>query len=128
MKFTNKQVSGIDMASKKFDVCFKEENDNGKNVVKGTKTFNNDIDGFKAYLLWANKRKKSNALVHIVEATGVYHENLCYFLFENGEKVSVQLAQKAKYFIKSLNIKTKTDKVDASSLAEMGLSRKLGLW
>lgn len=128
MKFANKQVSGIDMASKKFDVCFKEKNDNGKNVVKGTKTFNNDIDGFAAYLLWANKRKKGNALVHIVEATGVYHENLCYFLFENGEKVSVQLAQKAKYFIKSLNIKTKTDKVDASSLAEMGLSRKLDLW
>lgn len=128
MKPTNKQVSGIDMASKKFDVCFKEQRDDGKSVIKGVKTFNNDIDGFKAYLLWTNKRKKSDDLVHIVEATGVYHENLCYFLFENEEKISVQLAQKAKYFIKSLNIKTKTDKVDASLLAEMGLSRKLELW
>ena len=116
------------MASKKFDVCFKEVKSNGKSVIRGTKTFTNDITGFKAYLLWSDKRKKTDGLVHVVEATGVYHENLCYFLYENGEKVSVQLAQKAKYFIKSLNVKTKTDKVDASSLAEMGLSRNLDLW
>lgn len=128
MNSKNKQVVGIDMASKKFDVCFKETRSDGKSVIKGTKTFVNDITGFKAYLLWTDKRRKTGNLVHIMEATGVYHENLCYFLNENEESVSVQLAQKAKYFIKSLNIKTKTDKVDASLLAEMGLSRKLELW
>lgn len=128
MESISKQVCGIDMASKKFDVCFKEERSDGKRVVTGTKTFTNDIAGFKNYLLWANKRRKTDSLVHIMEATGVYHENLCYFLYENEERVSVQLAQKAKYFIKSLNIKTKTDKVDAASLAEMGLSRNLDLW
>ena len=116
------------MAFKKFDVCFKEQRNSGKSVVKGTKTFTNDMTGFKAYLSWVNKRKKVDDLVHVMEATGVYHENLCYFLYESGENISVQLAQKAKYFIKSLNIKTKTDKVDASSLAEMGLSRNLDLW
>jgi len=124
----NKQISAIDVASKKFDVCFKEQGNSGKSVIKGTKTFTNDMTGFKAYLSWANKRKKTDELVHVMEATGVYHENFCYFLYENGENISVQLAQKAKYFIKSLNIKTKTDKVDASSLAEMGLSRNLELW
>lgn len=119
---------GIDIASKKFDACFKETRDNGKSVIKGTKTFTNDSTGFRAYLLWVNKRRKSNSPIHIMEATGVYHEDLCYFLYEHKESVSVQLAQKAKYFIKSLNIKTKTDKVDAASLAEMGISRNLDLW
>lgn len=128
MKEELKQVCGIDMASKKFDVCFKQEDLNGNIVIKGSKSFKNTPYGFKEYLSWIDKRKKTNNLLHIVEATGVYHENLCYFLNDKSENISVQLAQKAKYFIKSLNIKTKTDKVDAAALAEMGMSRRLDLW
>lgn len=123
-----RQVCGIDMASKKFDVCFKEQDLRGNIVIKGSKSFKNTLSGFKEYLSWINKRKKASDLLHVVEATGVYHENLCYFLNDKSEKISVQLAQKAKYFIRSLNIKTKTDKVDAAALAEMGMSRKLDLW
>lgn len=123
-----RQVCGIDMSSKKFDVCFRQQSPDGKNLIKGTRSFKNNSFGFAEYLNWTDKRKSSNDLVHVVEATGVYHENLCYFLYENSQKVSVQLAQKAKYFIKSLNIKTKTDVVDASALAQMGLSRELRIW
>lgn len=128
MKNHLKQVCGIDMSSQKFDVCFKEQSELGKITIKGSKSFKNNLTGFEQYLLWAGKRKKATGLIHIVEATGVYHENLCYFLYEKSENITVQLAQKAKYFIKSLNIKTKTDKVDAAALAEMGLSRTLELW
>lgn len=124
----SKEVSGIDMASEKFDVCFKASRINQTAVIKGTKTFDNDNAGFNKYLMWCQKRSKTEDLIHIVEATGVYHENLCYFLFEHGQSISVQLPQKAKYFIKSLNIKTKTDKTDASALAEMGFSRRFELW
>jgi transposase len=116
------------MSSKKFDVCLRQESTSGNGITKGTRSFKNNAAGFEAYLVWIQKHRNTEELVHIVEATGVYHENLCYFLYENSERVSVQLAQKAKYFIKSLNIKTKTDKVDAAALAQMGLSRNLELW
>jgi transposase len=122
------QVVGVDMASKKFDVCFKEQSIKGRIIIKGAKSFDNDLEGFKKYRLWCAKRKKDCPLIHLMEATGVYHENLCYFLNSYQEQVSIQLPQKAKHFIKSLNIKTKTDKTDAASLADMGFSRKLDLW
>lgn len=128
MKGIELQIVGVDMASKKFDTCFKELSAHGRISIKGTKSFENGPDGFARYLQWCHKRKKDCPLIHIMEATGVYHENLCYFLYSHTEQVSVQLAQKAKHFIKSLNIKTKTDKADAAALADMGFSRKLDLW
>lgn len=128
MKNITLQIVGIDMAYKTFDVCFKERGEDGRIRARGNETFDNCPEGFKKYLQWFKRRKGSCPLIHLMEATGVYHENLCYFLDASKEQVSVQLAQKAKHFIKSLNIKTKTDKVDASALAEMGFSRKLELW
>lgn len=66
-----------------------------------------------------------------MEATGVYYENLAYFLHENDKTVSVQLAQKLTYFAKSNNLKTKTDKADSRMIATFGIEKsldKLDLW
>ncbi len=122
------QSIGIDMSSEKFDVCFKEQDINGKQIIKGTRSFENTSTGFKAYLVWCSKRRKQCKLIHLMEATGVYHEELCYYLYESGEDISVELPQKIKYFIKSLNLKTKTDKADAKAIAQMGLSCQVELW
>jgi transposase len=63
-----------------------------------------------------------------MEATGSYYENPAYFLYENRLKVSVVLANKIKYYAKSQNLKTKTDKVDSCLIADFGLSQKPALW
>ena len=117
------QSVGIDIAKDKFDVCFKERR-NGRSVIKGTKTFENDSKGFSDFRLWYIKRRKEDSsLVFVMEATGVYYEDLAYFLHAENEVVYVELPQKVKYFAKSLNIKTKTDKVDAKLIADIGLER-----
>lgn len=114
---------GIDVASDKIDVIFKESKD-GVGKIKGSKRFSNDGKGFEELLRWSKKRQKDgHQLLFVMEATGVYHENLCYFLYEQDEEIKVVLAQKVKYYAKSLNIKTKTDKVDAGIIAEIGLER-----
>jgi transposase len=121
------QSVGIDIAKDKFDVCFKERK-NGRSVVKGTKTFKNDSKGFLDFHLWYLKRRKENSqLVFVMEATGVYYEELAYFLHSKNEVIYVELPQKVKYFAKSLNIKTKTDKVDAKLIADIGLERSSSL-
>ena len=121
------QSVGIDIAKEKFDVCFKERK-NGRSVIKGTKTFKNDSRGFTDFNLWYSKRRKeSSQLVFVMEATGVYYEELAYFLHSKDEAVYVELPQKVKYFAKSLNIKTKTDKVDAKLIADIGLERSSSL-
>lgn len=42
-----------------------------------------------------------------MEATGVYYEELSYFLFHEKQVLSVQLAQKLKHFAKGCNLKPK---------------------
>src|SRR5699024_2011045 len=64
----------------------------------------------------------------VMEATGVYHENLAAFLYKKDVFVSVVLANKIKNYIKSLNVKTKTDKADAKAIAEFGIERSLVQW
>jgi transposase len=63
-----------------------------------------------------------------MESTGVYHESLAYFLFEKGYSLSIVLPNRSKSYGKSLGIKSKTDKIDARTLAQMGLERELRIW
>jgi transposase len=126
------QSVGIDIAKDKFDVCFKEKYQDGSDSTKGSTTFINDTKGFGLFYEWCLKRHKPDVeLLFVMEATGVYYEDLCYFLNSKNQKVSVQLPQKVKFYTKSLNVKTKNDKVDASVIASMALDRSisiLGLW
>ena len=109
-----KQVVGIDIGKEKFFACYQIKDLNEYIVIKGTKSFKNDYSGYKEFLLWCKKRERTTVAptIYVMEATGIYYEDLAYFLYENGCKVSVQLAQKLTYFAKSNNLKTKTDKVE----------------
>ena len=63
-----------------------------------------------------------------MEATGIYYEPLAYHLHKLHLQVAVLLPNKVKHYAKSLNIKSKTDKIDASIIARMGAERQLALW
>lgn len=64
-----------------------------------------------------------------MESTGVYYENLAYFLWQKDDFiVRVILPNKVKNYAKSLDIKSKTDKIDAQILAEFGLKNDLRPW
>ena len=63
-----------------------------------------------------------------MEATGNHYENLAHHLFGLRVQVSVVLPNKVNHYAKSLNVKTKTDAVDARVIAQLGAERKLSLW
>ena len=122
-------VFGIDISKDDLHVCAKEKTADGKVTIRGSHSFPNNQKGFIELQLWASKREKESFLVkYIMEATGTYYENLAYYLSETGKAVSVVLANKIKHFAKSLNVKTKTDKVDSAIIAEIGIERELPLW
>ena len=127
MKKVVKQAIGIDISKDKFYACYKVLNEDGSISIKGTKSFDNNDAGYKAFYLWCKKRNKTpEALaVYVMEATGVYYENLAYFLYDQGEQVSVQLASKLKHFAKSSDFRTKTDKEDSKMIAEFGIEKNL---
>ena len=122
-----KQIIGNDIGEDSFYACYKIQYDDRSVVIKGTKSFENSVSGMKEFYQWSKKRDKTPEIkpIYVMEATGVYYEDLAYFLYHKGQKVSVQLAQKIKYFAKSCNLKTKTDKVDAKMIAEFGIEKNL---
>lgn len=123
----NQNVVGIDVSKDSLEVVFINGKD-GKHIIKGSRTFTNDFKGYKDLLQWSLKKSKNESVHFIVEATGVYHENAIDYLYFNSQTVSVVLANKIKHYAKSLNIKTKNDKVDAKIIALYGLERKPEPW
>jgi transposase len=63
-----------------------------------------------------------------MEATGVYHEELAYYLVAQGHTVSIIMPKKIKAYAASLDIKSKTDDWDAQVLTRFGLERPLLAW
>ncbi|MDA3893986.1 MAG: transposase [Salinivirgaceae bacterium] len=125
--FIVKQVVGIDVGKDSFYACYKIQYEDNSIVIKGTKSFANTPVGLDQFYQWCTIRNKTPKIkpIYIMEATGVYYEELAYFLNNKKEKVSVQLAQKIKYFAKSCNLKTKTDKVDSKMIAQFGIEKNL---
>ena len=127
IKELEKQVVGIDIGKDSFYACYKVSYSDKSVTIKGTKSFNNNMPGLKEFFTWCDKRNKTPEVkpLFVMEATGVYYEELAYFLHHQEQQVSVQLAQKVKYFAKSCNLKTKTDKVDAKMIAEFGIEKTI---
>lgn len=124
-----KFVIGIDISMDDFHVCFKEKNEDEILKIKGSKTFKNNNKGFQELIDWASVRTKSiGSENYVMEATGCYYENLAYFLYSKKKNVFVTLANKIKHFAQSHNIKTKIDKIDATTIAQYGIERTIDPW
>jgi transposase len=122
-----KQSVGIDVSKDSLEVKFKENSAKGIKI-KGSSKFDNTSNGFINLLEWCNKREKGENVIYVLEATGVYHEDVLYFLFDQGKKVSVELPQRIKYFAKSKGVKTKNDLIDSGVIADYGLEREPKVW
>jgi len=86
--------------------------------------------GYEALQVWIEKRRKDQLIpvVVVLEATGVYHENCAHFFHEIGYSVCIVVPSQSTYFLKSQGNKSKTDKIDASGIAQMGAERRLKIW
>lgn len=122
-----KQSVGIDVSKDTLDVTFKEQTIKGVKI-KGSTKFDNNANGHEKFLEWCNKREIPGNTVYILEATGVYHEEVLFFLYDNGKKVCVELPQRIKYYAKSKGVKTKNDKIDSGIIADYGIERNLRFW
>lgn len=124
-----KQNVGVDISKDDFKVCFYHLDSNNRRFIKGTRRFKNTLAGFVDFMKWIEKKRKLDLILHItMEATGVYYENLAHFLNDNGYHVSVVLPNQSKAYAKSLNLNSKTDKIDANMLGQLGIERELGKW
>jgi transposase len=121
---------GLDIASKKIDICMSVIDSNQKVTVVSSKSFLNTLNGFKDMENWIvkNQKVKEVPLVLCMEATGVYHENCALYFSERKYKTSIILPNKAKHYLISLGLKSKNDSIDAKGLSKMGAEQCLELW
>lgn len=129
MQKITRQSVGIDCAKDELVCQFVNEDEQGKTMLVSGKTIKNKEKSFKDLLKWMRKLKQADAPMSVViEATGVYHENVAVYLHSNGVDVKVVLPNKAMHFQKTITMKSITDKVSAESLAVMGIEKQLDNW
>lgn len=121
---------GFDVSKDSLQACLTVIDINGKVTIKGTTKIINKISAFDSFLTWVNKhcQVKELPVRYVMESTGVYHEQMAWFLFQKDLAVSVVLPNKAKFYLRSIGNKSKNDKIDARGLAQMGLEQNLQLW
>ncbi len=124
-----KQVAGIDVAQNELVVSLGRMDSAIETEIYAFKTFANKPSGFAALLVWISKHaEKQTAVRYVMEATGVYHEKLAYYLSGQGCAVSIVLPNKISNYAKTLDTKTGTDKTASQAICQFGLERKLEVW
>jgi transposase len=121
---------GIDMGKDEFYTCLSAIDATQRLKVRATKKFSNKPQGFAQLAQWIAHHTKEQALPvqYLMEATGVYYEQLGLFLHHRNAHVCVVLPQKTAAYIKALGLKTKSDQVDAQALATMACQQSLEAW
>ena len=120
-------IIGIDVSKEKLDVCWLRDPQTLK--VK-TRVFKNNREGHREMLRWLLTQTKESVdqLQVMLEATGVYHEGVAYYLHEAGAVVHVANPLHASEYAKSLGKRSKTDKKDSVVLARFLDSRTHQVW
>lgn len=120
---------GIDMAMEKFDVCTSIIDKQQQVMIRSQCSFSNNIKGFETFILWVTKNTKLPIpAVYLIEATGIYYEQLAWFLHLKNCSVSVILPNKAKKYKEALGLKSKNDRIDAKGLAQMASEQNNTTW
>lgn len=129
MKKIVKQVVGIDVAQDELVVRFGRMYDDWSPQVVAFKSFTNHRKGFEELIAWSKRLSDDTIKVRFVmEATGVYHESLAWWLDEQGYEVSIVLPNKISSYSRTLAVKTVTDKTASETITLFGLERKLDQW
>ena len=112
---------GIDVSKDKHD-CFIVSSDG--DVLADVFTISNTLDGFHDLLQRIQDCATPQDKIKVgLEATGHYSYNLLGFLLDNGLTTYVLNPLRTNLYRKSLSLrKTKTDRVDARTIASMLLS------
>ena len=132
-----KKVIGVDISKESFTVRFGTLEEGQLQKTSKPFKFAGNLQGFNQLLKTIGKvhyfdskdpSSKDIPIWFVMEATGVYYENLAYFLVKNKFLVSVVLANKIKNFSKTLENKSKTDDIDAANQTQFGLEKTLKAW
>ncbi len=124
-----KESLGIDVASDSLSFCLGSLQSDLSKTFKTGKEVSNDEQGFTALGKWIRKNKSMTSFPSIVmESTGVYHEGIAMYLYDQGYAVSILQSGRVKRYAQSLDQRSKTDALDSKMLLMLGCERELTAW
>ena len=124
-----RQSLGVDVAQKELVVSLGRLHEDLSIELYSRRVFRNKETGFNALQKWLEKNINTSIDCRIVmEATGVYHQKFAHFMLDKGYKVSIVLPNKISNYMRTLELKTITDKSCGDAITRFGLERKLEDW
>ena len=112
-----RQSVGLDIAMSDFKACYGYINNKMERKIIAESTFNNTLGGMQELLVWLSEHLlEKEELYFLMESTGVYHEQLCHYLYSEGLNVCVMPSGRVKKYAQSLKQRSKTDLLDAKML------------
>ena len=124
-----RQCCGIDVSMDTLDIVLMtlQEDFEFKTVSSGQ--FANTKKDIKKLMNWVKRHQLNDLPLQVVmEATGVYHEQLAYTLYDNGFELAVVLPNKVANYCRSTDVRRIDDKISARHIAEFGLLKKIDNW
>lgn len=117
-------ILGCDVSKGELQVCMI---DGCKDKIVGTRKFPNNPTGIESLLKWADGKSRGSDYTVIMEATGVYHENLVDSVYSHSVTAYVVTPKIIKHHIANHNRRYKNDRSDAYMIASFGMSIGNGL-
>src|SRR3982751_5303197 len=120
---------GIDIGMDAFDAAVSSIDTFQHVSVKASRHFPNTERGFSMFYDWVHKHCTIQVpIVYLMEASGVYYEQLAWYLHHKNCLVTVVLPNKAKKYKESLGLKSKNDRIDALGLSRMACEQQHRAW
>lgn len=116
-------ILGLDIGQAKVDAVLLREDQAAEHAQ-----FDNRQTGFKKLWRFLKRRKATNGLHVCMEATGLYYEQIADFLHEKGATVSVVNPARIKAYAASQLARNKTDKLDATCIADFCRTQQPPVW
>ena len=124
-----KQSLGIDVSKLNLSLSLGFLSDKLEKEFKSHPDVPNDISGYRELLKWLGKSiDPSVDMLVVMEATGVYHQGIAHYLYEQGYSVCVMQSGRVKRYAQSLDQRSKTDALYSKMLSMLGLERTIRLW
>ena len=92
---------GLDVSSKDIHACISAIDEEQNVKVISSKVINNTSKGFEILIIWVEKNRKNKSIPLVIgmEATGIYHEECAYYLYDKKYSVCIVLPNQAKKYL-----------------------------
>lgn len=124
-----RQCCGIDVSKDTLDAVLMILHEDFDLKIVSSGQFENNKKGIKKLMAWIKRHQINELPLQVVmEATGIYHEQLAYTLYDNDFQLAVVLPNKIANYCRSTDVRRINDTISARHIAEFGLLKKIDNW